>query len=419
MVTAMTVLSVVVGILAVGFSGIVMSGGPMTGVTPPLVPADSPTLGSPPWPVFSLAVKLHNLFAYLARVTMPPNVHVMNVATSYWQSEVLYSLTYNGILQSLVDNSPKSCADVASSLQLQEMVVCEYMKAGQHLGFLQSTDNGSKYGLTEAGKLAPAGLKDFILMINEETRDAYRAAGTDTIRTGVSGFQSHFGQELWAWHNEHPDKEAQFDGAMASLHPAAVGALLSGWSPPSTESTVCDIGSGVGTLVAEILQHYPAAKGMTLDQPSVAERATAYMEEKGLGHRAQVFGGSFFEPFPPEMATCDVFFMRFILHDWGDDDCIAILKQIKQAASSAESTTNNNGTKVKLAIMEHVTDTNAGAAMERAKSLMSINMIASCPFGARERTMEEYAQLFTAAGYSGAPKLIKLREIYSVLEVEI
>eukprot|EP00550_Attheya_septentrionalis_P003852 CAMPEP_0198286262 /NCGR_PEP_ID=MMETSP1449-20131203/5387_1 /TAXON_ID=420275 /ORGANISM="Attheya septentrionalis, Strain CCMP2084" /LENGTH=411 /DNA_ID=CAMNT_0043983951 /DNA_START=120 /DNA_END=1355 /DNA_ORIENTATION=- len=411
----MTVLSVVVGILAVGFGGIVMSGGPMTGVTPPLVPEDSPTHGSPPWPVFQVVMKLHNLFAYLARVTIPPNLHVMNVATSYWQSEVLYSLTYNGILQYLVDeNSLKSCADVASSLHLQEMVVCEYMKAGEHLGFLQSTDNGSNYGLTEAGKLSTGGMKDWILFINEETKDAWRAAGTESIRTGVSGFQSHFGLELFAWHNEHPDKEAQFDGAMTSLGPAAVGALLSGWSPPALSSTVCDIGSGVGTLVAEILQHYPEAKGMTLDQPSVSERATVYMEEKGLGHRAQVFGSSFFDPFPPEMATCDVFFMRFILHDWGDDDCIVILKQIKQAASG-----HKNGNKVKLAIMEQVTDTNAGAAMERAKSLMSINMIASCSFGARERTMEEYAQLFAAAGYSGAPKLIKLREIFSVLEVEI
>jgi hypothetical protein len=111
--------------------------------------------------------------------------------------------------------------------------------------------------------------------------------------------------------------------------------------------------------------------------------------------------------------------MRFILHDWGDDDCIRILKQIKQAAS----TQNNNGTAVvkTLAIMEQVTDTNAGAAMEQAKTLMSINMMASCPFGARERTMEEYAQLFAAAGYSGANqvRLIPLREIYSVLEVEI
>jgi hypothetical protein len=48
---------------------------------------------------------------------------------------------------------------------------------------------------------------------------------------------------------------------------------------------------------------------------------------------------------------------------------------------------------------------------------MSINMVASC--GSKERTFDEYGDLFVRAGIHNAPKVVHTRNILSLIEVEI
>ena len=66
----------------------------------------------------------------------------------------------------------------------------------------------------------PGSLRSFMLMINEETTKAWRAAGTKSLSSGQSGFKEAFGKEWWAWHNEpsRATQMRQFDAAMRSLN---------------------------------------------------------------------------------------------------------------------------------------------------------------------------------------------------------
>ena len=43
-------------------------------------------------------------------------------------------------------------------------------------------------------------------------------------------------------------------------------------------------------------------------------------------------GASFFDALPKELKECDVFYLKFVLHDWGDKECVQILKNIAQKA---------------------------------------------------------------------------------------
>ena len=61
----------------------------------------------------------------------------------------------------------------------------------------------------------------------------------------------------------------------------------------------------------------------------------------------------------------------------------------------------------------------AGADMETSKLLMDINMMASNPPGAKERTVAEYEALFTLAGITGITKHYPLRDIIGVVEVTV
>ena len=60
-----------------------------------------------------------------------------------------------------------------------------------------------------------------------------------------------------------------------------------------------------------------------------------------------------------------------------------------------------------------------GANMEMSKRMMDVNMMASNQPGARERTFEEYAALFSKAGLAQPPQLVKMRDLVSTVVTEV
>ena len=51
--------------------------------------------------------------------------------------------------------------------------------------------------------------------------------------------------------------------------------------------------------------------------------------------------------------------------------------------------------------------------------MMDINMMASNPSGAKERSVAEYEALFAAAGITAPATLIPMRDILSIVEVAL
>ena len=429
--------------------GIILATSPR-GVTPPHVPDGSFTALVPPWPIFNVAVSINTFFVTLARLTTPPDVAAIELATSWWKSEVMYGLGYNGIFEVLgAAADGLTCQEVATQLHLQDFVVCQYLNAGVELHVLakkkataaasdetssssssssSSTTTAYSYSLTSVGEMyLQEKLYSFLMMINEEPQEAWRKVSTEVIQSGqMSGWQARFGTDVWTYYKAHPAKNAQFDRAMASLGPGPTGAMLLDWNPANfghgedatRNLTLCDIGGGFGHVLAHVLKHYPNMKGLILDQPETAERANVYLKEQGVDDRVKAIGGSFFQPFPAQFSECDIFHLRFIIHDWSDPENIAILKNIKLAATASNNTPH---TQKSVMIVDHVIDTGASPAMEQSKRLMSINMVASNTYGSRERTVAEHGALFGAAGFQGANniKVTPLRTIQTLLEAEI
>lgn len=55
-----------------------------------------------------------------------------------------------------------------------------------------------------------------------------------------------------------------------------------------------------------------------------------WAERLNVGGRCEFVGGDMFQEVPP----ADVYLMKMILHDWNDDECVQILSNILDAASS-------------------------------------------------------------------------------------
>ncbi len=72
------------------------------------------------------------------------------------------------------------------------------------------------------------------------------------------------------------------------------------------------------------------ATGVLFDQPSVIARAQKdqHVTAKGIAERCTLESGSFFEAVP---AGGDAYIMKYILHDWNDEQCVKILANCRAA----------------------------------------------------------------------------------------
>ena len=382
------------------------------GVSPPLVPGASPLAEVPPWPIFRIAVGLNEMLRGAAEATTLPKVRVIDLATARFHSQVIHILTKNDVFEA-VSAAPLTCSATAAQLKLHEPFLCRLMDAGVTLGLLSKSDG--KFATTDMSALllrdAEGSLKSLVLMINNEYQHpAWDAIGTGgSLRTGKSGFEVAHGMPVWDYYAGHPEAEAEFDGAMTSFTGPATGSILASYAFPPN-GTICDVGGSVGGTLKLLLDHYPTASGIVFDRPTVIERTNEAFAAAGLAARAKGLAGDFLadSSLPSGLATCDVFILKYILHDWDDASSRTILKKIKAVAKPG----------ARLAVVEHVLGV-SGPFMERAKAMMDINMMASNPSGAKERSVAEYEALFAAAGITAPATLIPMRDILSFVEVAL
>lgn len=190
--------------------------------------------------------------------------------------------------------------------------------------------------------------------------------------TSEAPFPGRFETGFWAWLAEHPAERATFDAAMAGerLRPAERLADLE-WREGEV---VVDVGGGNGALLAALIRLRPEVRGIVLDLPETVR------DEEALGDRIEFAAGSFFESVPE---GADAYVLKWIIHDWEDEESVAILRTCRQAMSTAA---------VVLVIERDLGPPNENAIAK----LADLNMFVMP--GGRERTEEEYEQLFARAG---------------------
>jgi hypothetical protein len=201
-----------------------------------------------------------------------------------------------------------------------------------------------------------------------------------SIRTGENAFTALNGEDVWTWRSRDPKEASAFNRAMASAS-APVGPALAAAYDFDAIETLADIGGGSGTLLASVLAAHPRLRGILFDQPAVVAEAAPILEHAGVADRTEVVGGDFFASVP----AADAYVMKAILHDWSDADSVRILRTIRSAA----------GPTVRLLIVERVL---GGPNDDLDGKLMDLHMLVMP--GGLERTLEEWRDLFAAAGWT-------------------
>jgi hypothetical protein len=113
----------------------------------------------------------------------------------------------------------------------------------------------------------------------------------------------------------------------------------------------------------------------------VVATADAILERAGLGDRCNVVGGDPFASVPPRG---DAYVLKSIIHDWQDEQAIAILRNCRAAMADTG----------KLLLVERV----LGPLNEPDRGRLMDLMMLMGP-GGLERTEDDYRRLLAAAGF--------------------
>ena len=311
-----------------------------------------------------------------------PAEAVFQVIQGFWLSRAIHAAAVLGI-PDLVKDGPQSLDHLAAKTGTHAPSLYRLLRALSSAGWLTEDETG-RFGPTSITAGLQTGVPGSLrnLAITELGQEHYPAWEEllHSLKTGEIAFNHRFGMPNWEFWSRNPDYARVFNAGMsdatALLEPAVVATY-----DFSRFQTIADLGGGNGGLLSAVLLANPTARGILFDLPHVLEEARQRLQSQSLTGRCQTIAGSFFEAAP---AGADAYILKWILHDWTDEQCIAILQNCYRAMSS-------NGT---LLILEAVIP---GRNQPFLHKFLDLNMLVMT--GGRERTLDEYRHLLTAAGF--------------------
>ncbi|KAJ6828534.1 trans-resveratrol di-O-methyltransferase-like [Iris pallida] len=195
-------------------------------------------------------------------------------------------------------------------------------------------------------------------------------------------FSAAHGCGFWDMTHRDPEFNRVFNEGMACDAQFLMDALLKdcGHVFQGLESLI-DVGGGTGSAAIAVSKAFPEVKCSVLDLQQVVDT----IPNKG---EIDFIRGDMFEYIP----RANAILLKWILHDWGDRDCVKILKRCKEAIPSKE----NGG---KVIIIDFVVGNNTSHQKSRMTQLcFDVLMMVLC--GGVEREEEEWRNMFMEAGFA-------------------
>jgi hypothetical protein len=163
-------------------------------------------------------------------------------------------------------------------------------------------------------------------------------------------------------------------------------------------SSLVDVGGGTGTMAKAIAEAFPQLKCSVLDLPHVVEGLDSYQN-------LDFIGGDMFQSIPP----ADAVLLKWILHDWDDEECVKILKKCKEAIPSKA----NGG---KVMIIDMVLDEQEKGDPTATETHLFLDMVMMVSLKGKERTVQEWPQLIFKAGFTDY-KIYPILGLRSLIEL--
>jgi len=277
---------------------------------------------------------------------------------------------------------PATASDLAKQCGADADSLYRLLRALAGVGIFTEEEQG-RFSLTPTAELLRSDVKGsqrgYAIMMGAELHRAWGEL-LHSVRTGERGFDKAFGKPNFVYMQEHPDRHAIYDQAMAGYGIAETEAMLAVYDF-SGFGEVADVGGGNGQMLTAVLKRHPSLKGVLFDLPGVVERARPALLQAGLDGRCRAVEGDFLKDIP---LKADALMMRHILHDWDDEVSVDILKRCREAL-------NPGG---KIVVIDSVIPHGNQFYFSKWLDLMMLLI------GGRERTEDDFRRVFKAAGFA-------------------
>jgi hypothetical protein len=316
-------------------------------------------------------------------MTQPaPPMTIASLLIGYWTSQSVHVAAKLGLADLVHQHGPQTAEQLAAATSTHADSLYRLLRALASVGVFRE-DEERRFGLTPLAEQLRSDVEGsqraFATMAGEEH---YASWGEllYSIRTGRTAFEKIYGQPIFDWLSTHSEQAATFDAAMVAVHGRETGAMLDAYDFSSI-GMLADVGGGNGSVLRAVLARHPKLRGMLCDLGGVVERAKPLIAKAGLADRLQTMPTNFFESVPE---GADAYLMRHIIHDWADAEALVILRNIRRAIRS-------DG---RLLVVEGIVPKGNDPSFTK---VLDLNMLV-IP-GGKERTEDEYRQLYEAAGF--------------------
>jgi hypothetical protein len=318
----------------------------------------------------------------MAETPARPTLALREMLDGYRVTQAIHVAAVLG-LADLMAAGPRTSDELAVSTATNPGALYRLMRALAAAGVFHEED-GQRFSLTPIGDClrrdAPESAYGWAMFVGSEYHWKVWRGLEQSVRTGETAAGHVLGTDVWTYRQQHPKLGVAFDLAMESNSNHQVATLL-----PIFDfgrfATIVDVGGGTGFFLAAILSRHPGARGVLFDQPQVVAGAPAVLERAGVADRCEVIGGDIFQAVPEHG---DAYVLKSILHDWNDQDSLAILRTCRRAMTDGAA----------LLVVER----DLGGPNDRLENKLSdLNMLTGP--GGRERSQRDYAALLEAAGF--------------------
>ena len=302
---------------------------------------------------------------------------VLQIAGGHCLPRCLHVVADLGVADAL-DETPRTAAQLAAAVGVQPDALGRVLRLLAAHGVFEC--HGDAFRHSPASRLLrsdhPQSLRALARMFGLPINWATWEALQYTLETGRPAAEKLVPGGFWAYFAEHPEDSSIFNAAMAGKAHGQVAGIVAAYDF-SGFRMIGDIGGGRGHLLRAVLDSAPQASGVLFDLPNVVREASGVASE-----RLKLQAGDFFkDPLP----SCDAYLVMEVIHDWGDEEAVAILKAIRRPAPP----------EAKLLVIELIFPDEPGPHWTKT---LDIHMLAL--LGGRQRTRQEYEVLCAKAGFS-------------------
>ncbi|MDQ4488811.1 methyltransferase [Sinomonas sp. ASV486] len=337
---------------------------------------------TPPPAVVRAVQSLSGALERTAAALKPPQARFLEVSGGV-AAIALMRAAVNTRLAEPLAGGRRTAPEVAAELGLHADTVHRVLRGLAVFGLVRLDRRGG-FTLTRTGRLlledSPHSMAGWVRYATSDAVLAGWLRLPESLADGEPAFNAATGTTLWAHLAAHPDEEAGFARTMHELTLLAAPLIVAAYPWPE-HGTVCDVGGGVGAMLAAVLQACPALDGVLVDQAGPLAASGEYLAGRGVAERVRAVEGDIFTGFE---ARADVYLLKDVLHDWDDEQCSQVLRTVRAAAATG----------ARVLVLEWLQEPNVASF---PVSISDVMMLAQTE--GRQRSAAELQALGAAAGF--------------------